>query len=165
MANAAPSPCVPAGPTTQAAPVLSTRPFLERGTYSGEHFISLCPLRRLTLRSTQSLCHLRRRDANRPWRKRHRTGGGLRDRHLLRRWVQQSFLQANLPVCSRQLLLREPQAVVHRDSVQQFSDHARLSRRSGKRRKLCCSRRRQSQLNLRHLRIFTYIRFHHHSHQ
>ena len=76
--------------------------------------------------SAQPLRHRRRRNPNRSRRQRHRTGGSLRNRHLLRRRIQQSLRQAILSVLSRSHLLRQPQANLHRDAVQQFTDRARL---------------------------------------
>ena len=115
--------------------------------------------------SAQPIRHRRRRNANRPWRQRHRTGGSLRDRHLLRRRLQQSFCQAILSVLSRSLLLRQPQAHLHRDAIQQLADRTWLSRRRRQRRKLRRRSRWQPQLNLRHISLVPHIRQRHHPHQ
>ena len=90
----------------------------------------------LTRRFTQPIRHRRRRNANRSWRQRHRTRGSLRNRHLLRRRLQQPLPQAILSVLSRSFLLHQPQAPLHRDAIQQLRDRARLPRRRRQRRKL-----------------------------
>lgn len=119
----------------------------------------------LTRRSAQPIRHRRRRNTNRSGRQRHRTGGSLRNRHLLRRRLQQSLRQAILSVLSRSFLLRQPQALLHRDAIQQLADRARLPRRRRQRRKLRRRSRWQPQLNLRHLGVVSHIRQRHHPHQ
>lgn len=119
----------------------------------------------LTLNPVQPLRYLGRCDANCPRSQRNRTRGSLRDRHLLRWRIQQRLPLAILPILRRQILLREPQAKLHRHPIQQFANRAWVPRRIRQRRKLCGRGRRQSQLGLRHLCLIAYFRQRHHAHQ
>ena len=112
-----------------------------------------------------SVRHLRGRHADRPRRQYHRSRGGVRDGHLLGRRLQQRLPHPVVPVRGRQVLLRQPQAPLHGDAVQQLPDGPRVPGRRGQRGQLRRRGRQRPELDLRHVGLVADLWLRDHAHQ